>query len=47
MPPVRLGPLYEIALVVKGVAEYVGLVRFIPVPDWCTVPPLTQLARWD
>ena len=42
MPPVRLGPLYEIALVVKGVAEYVGPVHFIPVPDWYIVPPLTQ-----
>ena len=47
MPPVRLEPLYEIALVVKAVAEYVGLVHFIPVPDWCIVPPLTQPARWD
>ena len=43
----RLEPLYEIALVVKGVAEYVGPVRLIPVPDRCIVQPLTQPARWD
>ena len=47
MPPVRPGPLYEIALVVKAVAEYVGPVRLIPVPDRCIVQPLTQPARWD
>ena len=43
----RLEPLYEVALVVEAVAEYVGPVCFIPVPDWSIVPPLTQPARWD
>ena len=43
----RLGPLYEIALIVEAVAEYVGPVHFVPVPDWYIVPPLTQRTRWD
>ena len=43
----RLGPLYEIALIVEAVAEYVGPVHFVLVPDWYIVPPLTQRTRWD
>ena len=43
----RLGPLYERALIVEAVAEYVGPVHFVPVPDWYIVPPLTQRTRWD